>query len=569
MDETKGNEQPAPALYPTLAFEFDPESKLLFALVGRAAVEQPLDEAAVMALLEKQNFHVLYREPDAIAALLKTASTFEEARVEFARQLDATVTLEVSEDRMQAFVSTTPAYGGASLTYDNVVAAMEGVQLAPRFRDEKRIAELLDGPPVTKQLFAAGISNTSGKDGRLVFLVSEIIRKTPTEDARGVVDMHDRNEFVIVEPGAPLMRRIPPTPGADGCDVLGNPVPAEPARDYKLSPDSGGTMLDPDDENQLIAAIKGHPLVFRDAVKVDPVLHLQDVNLKTGNINFDGTVNIAGDVVAGMVINAGGDVIVSGVVEKATIIAGHNIVVGGGVIGGELGREEKKKLETAGMDSAEKVRMFCKGHIKAGGSISAKYISMTDVVAGQDVVVNEYILNSAVSAKGEVLLGQKGGKGYLIGGYCHAPGGVKANVLGNDVYVKTHVTVGHPKELDERFVALHELIEKKKAILIKLQEGMLKLEKSLGPDSAGHVVHQQIAKILQAITQLHVEIDDASAEYAAVHAEIQKTEGVRVSARAKTYANVYLCINGVEKRVEEETAGGSFVANFRKIKFEK
>jgi uncharacterized protein (DUF342 family) len=192
---------------------------------------------------------------------------------------------------------------------------------------------------------------------------------------------------------------------------------------------------------------------------------------------------------------------------------------------------------------------------------------MTDVVSGQDVIVNEYILNSAVSAKGEVLLGQKGGKGYLIGGYCQATGGVKANVLGNDVYVKTHVTVGHPKELDEKFVALHELIEKKKAVLSKLQEGMLKLEKSVGPDSAGHVVHQQIAKILQAITQLHVEIDDSSAEYTAVHAEIQKTEDVRVSARLKTYANVYLCINGVEKRVEEEAGSGSFCASYKKIKF--
>lgn len=564
---------PSPQTYPSLTFEFDPDSNILFAVLGRAAVEQKLDEQSIGEALAGSPYQAFQREADALPRLLKAVSTLEEGRFEFARKLDATLVVDLSDDNMQAFVSTTPAHGGANLAYQDVVAALDKAKVAPGFRDEKAIAVLLkeaaNGAVVDKKLFATGVPSVPGVDGKLVFLVSEIVRKKLAEDAHGVVDFHELNEFVIVEPGTPVLRRIPPTPGEEGCDVLGNPVPAMPGKDFQFSKEHSGAILDPGDENLLIAEIKGHPLLFRDSLKVDPVLHLREVNLKTGNISFDGSVNVAGDVGVGMAINASGNVNVSGVVEKATVIAGNNIVVGGGVIGGELSKEEKKKMETAGMDPEEKTRMFCKSHLQAGGSISAKYISMTDVTCGQDISVGEYILNSAVNAKGELQLGQLGGKGCLIGGYCHAPGGIKVNVLGNEAYAKTHVTVGHPKELTAKYIELHESIEQKTAVLTKLQEGLLKLEKTVGPDSAGHVVHEQISKIKNALPLLQAQIDEQKKLFEEVHAEIQQSAAVRVSARQKTYPNVYLCINGVEKRVEEAVDGGSFFADYKHIKFEK
>jgi hypothetical protein len=42
-------DEPAPSQHPTLTLDFDPESKTLFALIGRSSVGAPLDEAAVLS----------------------------------------------------------------------------------------------------------------------------------------------------------------------------------------------------------------------------------------------------------------------------------------------------------------------------------------------------------------------------------------------------------------------------------------------------------------------------------------------------------------------------------------
>ena len=51
---------------------------------------------------------------------------------------------------------------------------------------------------------------------------------------------------LLVTPGTPLMRRIPPLPGIDGRDVLGQPVLDEMA-DTQFSSDMSGVEIDPED----------------------------------------------------------------------------------------------------------------------------------------------------------------------------------------------------------------------------------------------------------------------------------------------------------------------------------
>src|SRR5690606_32203922 len=163
--------------------------------------------------------------------------------------------------------------------------------------------------------------------------------------------------------------------------------------------------------------------------------HLKNVNLATGNIAFDGSIEVAGDVASGLNVQATGDIFIRGMVEKANISAHRNLIIKGGVMGDDLGRDRDNQL-------------ILHTRLRAGGTISAKFISLTEVIAGQDIVVREYVMQSYLRAQGAILIGQQGGKGSLIGGRTHAASRVVANILGSDAYVFTEVRVG--KENNKR-----------------------------------------------------------------------------------------------------------------------
>lgn len=94
-----------------------------------------------------------------------------------------------------------------------------------------------------------------------------------------------------------------------------------------------GTEISAADPNLLIASVSGHPILFSDGARVDQTLKFKEVGLNTGHITFDGSLEISGDVRTDIKIDVTGDVFVKGVVERATIKAGHNIHIAGGALG--------------------------------------------------------------------------------------------------------------------------------------------------------------------------------------------------------------------------------------------
>lgn len=127
------------------------------------------------------------------------------------------------------------------------------------------------------------------------------------------------------------------------------------------------------------------------------------VGMASGNIHHPGSVTVTGDVLAGSVIDAEGDVVIGGVIEEALITCGGNLTVGGGILGGE--------------------------HqiIRAGGNIEAKFINESDVAAGGDIVVAKQISHSRVRSLGSV----KVPKGRIAGGTTIALLGIRMGTAGS------------------------------------------------------------------------------------------------------------------------------------------
>ena len=113
-----------------------------------------------------------------------------------------------------------------------------------------------------------------------------------------------------------------------------------------------------EDRRRLTSLVDGHVSLVEGKVFVSDVYEVENVDLSTGNIDFEGSVQVNGNVSSNFVIRAGSNVIISGVVEGAYIEAGGNIIIARGMNG------------------------MAKGTLKAGGNIVAKFLENATASAG-------------------------------------------------------------------------------------------------------------------------------------------------------------------------------------------
>ncbi|MEZ5557750.1 MAG: FapA family protein [Pseudomonadales bacterium] len=369
----------------------------------------------------------------ALPDILKHINAGQTGRYHVATRRDANVSIAVSDDAMEARISTSPCFGGLPLTEQRIIQAIDQAGIVRARCDRHVIEQALSARAVSDLLLARGTPMQRGRDARFVPLVEGVIKRPLVEDRAGRVDFHDIHEFTFVAVGDALMRLEPPTPGVSGADVYGRAIPAEPGNALAFPGSLQGAMLDPNDPHLLVAAIRGHPVVMANAVHVDNVLTLDNVDIASGNVTFEGSLVVRGEVGSGASIDVTGDVQIKGVVDRASIVAGNDIEIGGGVFG-----EETCDGEDCGFAA----------QLSAGGSVTAKFLSCVLVRAENVVSVREYISHSTVIGKLAVRIGQDGGKGALIGGDCHSDAEVRVNILGTDANVPTAVSVGQGTGLD-------------------------------------------------------------------------------------------------------------------------
>jgi uncharacterized protein (DUF342 family) len=244
----------------------------------------------------------------------------------------------------------------------------------------------------------------------------------------GGVDYLDLDYVASVTAGEALMRRIPPTPGTEGCNLWGEALPARDGEDKGFRRVGLGTRLSPDDPDLLVAATSGLPTIGPDFVQVDPVMVVPAVDVGTGHIRFAGTVVVAGDVATGLQIEAERDVIVCGTVDAATIVAGGNVELRGGMAGHGT------------------------GHIRAHGVVTACYLDQVTVVAGEDLFFEETLSHCQVTVARDVIAMSAVGRGQIIGGTVRAGRAVRVRVCGAPAGTGTFVQVGQPDAEGQRVV---------------------------------------------------------------------------------------------------------------------
>ena len=244
----------------------------------------------------------------------------------------AAFSIEVSSDAMQVELAIRePDEGGRTPDAAAVFEALANAGVIAGI-DPVAVLEACAIGSAIRRVVAQGTPPQAGGDSRFELLVSEARDRAPLVDADGLVDYRELGAIPLVVAGQALMRRHPPQPGSDGRNVHGEALPAAPGRELPFDLPLTGARLSAGSPDLLEAAVNGQPVRQGNGVRIEQVLRLERVDVASGNLDFDGTVQIEGDVQAGMKVRATGDVLISGAVEGGEVEAQGDVRVGGGVI---------------------------------------------------------------------------------------------------------------------------------------------------------------------------------------------------------------------------------------------
>lgn len=338
---------------------------------------------------------------------------------------DSTLTIELAPDEMSASVTiSSPRPGGRHLQTEEIIAALKKAGVAYGINKDT-IEKALDDEKYGQMVIAAkGEPALDGEDGTIEYKIKIDKKVEFKEDESGRVDFLQKDLVENVVQGQILAELIPPKKGKTGRTIKNRLLPATDGKPAEMKPGKG-TILS-EDGKKIIAEKNGQVLYRAGRLSVEEIYTVAgDVGLDTGNIMFLGSVVVRGDVQDNMHVKAGGNIEISGIVQKAHLEAEGDIILRGGV----QGRDGAELTTTA-------------------GSIIAKYVQNAVLNIEKDLIVTEAIMHSKISAGGKVTL--TGKKAQIVGGELMAGEEVRIKQLGAQSSTPTIVIVGiNPKILNQ------------------------------------------------------------------------------------------------------------------------
>lgn len=516
-----------------LTLRLDPEAKALIATVQPAANAAPIDEAWLRARIIEQGFGALRYLPAAATLLLgQYNSGSPVAALRLCECVDASCQVTLTPDALSAVLNITPAQGGAPLSVDAVRAQLAELGVNSGI-DEAAIARAVADDAACDLVIARGQPPVHGEDGRLEKLLPDARDRRPREDESGRIDYRDLGEIAVVHPGDRLMQRRPATAGSAGLTLLGQPLMARPGKDVLYAANLAGVACEPGNPDILIATLVGQPVVVPGGMIVEPVYSVGEVGTASGNINFDGSVVIKGDVASGMSVRVSGDIEVGGMVEAATLEAGGSIVIKGGVVGG-IGRKEGSEH-----------------FIRCGASFHAAYAQQARIEAGDSIFIDDTAMQCELAAANHILVGDKR-RGHIIGGKAQATLSIKGKVLGSPNRVVTRFDIGVDPNL-------HKLQQEKAKQRDGKETQLLEISKLLefARQNPQRIRPEMLDKARATAAVLADEIAACRAEEELLQKKIELAQQSRVIAEQAMYEGVEVYVGNQRYRVVGEHGAAS------------
>lgn len=462
---------------------------------------------------------------------------------------DAVFVIDISKDEMKATCTINPpTLGGADINAEQIKKALTTQGVVAGISDEK-INALVDSPVYNEPVVVAeAVLPVDGRDAYMVYnFETDRSKIRAKEAANGQVDFKELNLIQNVVAGQPLAQKNLPEQGKAGKTLFGRYLEAKNGRDIQI-PLGKNVKVDIDGRT-VLAEINGQVLLLNGKICVEPVMEVDGVNIKTGNITFLGTVIVKGSVEDGFDIKASGNIEVSGTVGKCHLESDGDIIVSSGVIG----RDE--------------------GAIKCGGSLWAKFIQNTNVEVEENVIVTDSIMNSNISAQKKIIL--QGKRAQITGGHLFATECVLAKNIGSiGGGAETIIEVGYDPKAKHRLEELLELQNNNIKTLEEIEldistlENMKKIRKSIPKDKEENL--QKLTAQKNSIIEENISYNDEISKIQSRLRDLKNIGKVYVSGTVYSGVKIYIRDEKEEIRADAKNLTFYYENGFvRRGKFEK
>lgn len=424
---------------------------------NRTRVRMPIGAVLQkMGLLTKEQVdQILAVQNETVSPATAGANAGGEAAPPVETNRSGGIDLVVSSDKLTATI--------APATANQTPPPMEEVKkillengIAYGVVSDQLLAAHLKKKPMPSEPFvvARGVAPEPGKppEVRYYFDTDPMRIGTLLED--GSMDWKNRGEIPQVRTGELLAEKVGGEPGRPGTNVLGQEVSPPRIKDSPLKFSKGAQRSE--DGTQILAKVAGTPKLGPDGrIGVFSVLPVEtDVGIETGNIDFDGHIEVNGGIASGYTVKARS--LNTREVQDANIEVSEDLACFGGVYGST---------------------------VKVGGHLKASHIHSSKVEVIGDLVVEREIFGCSIEVNGRCMI--EGGK--IIASKIAAKKGIQVRDVGTQAARPSELTVGvdfkNEREIKACKAELSDLEHRKKQsaeTIVALKAKSDRLEAELG-----------------------------------------------------------------------------------------
>ena len=443
----------------------------------------------------------------------------------------------ISEDKMQAFLECKAVDENEPLTKNDIIATLEERGVFHGIREdaiESFLQNIVYDTPVP---VAEGTEVKHGTEGHVEYCVEVEKEYKPVILENGTVDYKQRNLIHNVQKDAVIAIIHSSVQGVEGKDVLGKALPPITVKTTKLPKLKNASVTPKGDK--IVANVDGALSFDDDVLSINPHYEVNNVDNTTGNIKFVGDLLIKGNVISGMVVEAGGKVEVLGAVEDAVIRAGGDIILRSGMHG---------DTSRVGLVS--------------GGNIIAKYLQSCNVLAKRDISCDT-ILHSIIRCGRCVNV--KGSKGLLLGGNTRSVLGVNAMTIGSPSNIRTEVYAG----IDVALLDEKEALKKEIVACNKELTSIGQIINFLAPAyRAGTLADDKKETLKKALTQQKYStqiLEDMEARALEIDEKIEVNVNGKVQASKTIFHGVVISIGKLIYNVNEDLNNSAVILKDNEI----
>ncbi|MDB5048563.1 MAG: putative polymerase with domain, hydrolase domain and Zn ribbon [Fibrobacteres bacterium] len=428
----------------------------------------------------------------------------------------ARVAIRVSEDKLKAFIAIHPPQKSVpgKLDADFILRRWRESGLDPEALSHAAAQGFADEWNGTRTMVAereaaeASSMPIPGADARIEFIIDPTMKFKPV-DQGGSVDFRNLNLIKPVKKGQPLAKKIPAMLGVHGIDLYGQPAPATDGADMAI-PLGLNTEVSATDPNQVIASVAGFLQQKEGVLSVSECFIVDgSVDYSTGNIAYEQSAVIRGDISDGFQVNVGGALEVGGAVGEAKLLVGGDVLIKKGFVGSGHGL------------------------ITAKGAVNLGFSSNQTIRAHGDVVLEKESFNCQIYSRRGISV-----YGPLVGGLAMAFREITCRVAGNDLGTKTDLEAGMDYILHENKILLEEKLKELTLHLGKINQKLMRFRE----------VYRTRKRFTSSEAKLMLELRDMQEKIQIRLPELEKRKLDIVERIRQGYLREGLCVK-VEKKV--------------------